>query len=316
MMISRRRLFGFALLSGFAVPAAAGAQVQDLLGLGQQWMDDNLDPAALRALRSGDPAQLDKVLAGLLKGFQGDYVLDLAAMQDVARLALPLLERDPRTRSYAPWLKSRLDYFQVADQLRTSLPPPRAVPGQPAVRPANPTPNQERQAWQKQVAQQPAPKGAAAWVPKLKPVVRDAGAPPELVWLAEIESSFDPAARSPAGAAGMYQLMGPTAQSLGLKLQPNDERLVPEKSARAAAVYLRKLHDQFKDWPLALAAYNAGPGRVAELLKRRRSTSFDGIAPTLPAETQMYVPKFEAVLKKREGVTLAALKMPSAKRSA
>ena len=212
MMISRRRLFGFALLSGFAVPAAAGAQVQDLLGLGQQWMDDNLDPAALRALRSGDPAQLDKVLAGLLKGFQGDYVLDLAAMQDVARLALPLLERDPRTRSYAPWLKSRLDYFQVADQLRTSLPPPRAVPGQPAVRLANPTPNQERQAWQKQVAQQPAPKGAAAWVPKLKPVVRDAGAPPELVWLAEIESSFDPAARSPAGAAGMYQLMGPTAQ--------------------------------------------------------------------------------------------------------
>jgi membrane-bound lytic murein transglycosylase D len=158
----------------------------------------------------------------------------------------------------------------------------------------------------------PAPKGAAAWVPKLKPVFSSAGCPPELVWLAEIESSFDPQARSPAGAVGMYQLMPATTQGLGLKLEPKDERLEPEKSAKAGATYLRQMFRQFKDWRLALAAYNAGPGKVSDILKRRRAASFDAIAPSLPAETQLYVPKFEAVLQKREKLALAALKMPAA----
>ncbi|MBL9126305.1 MAG: hypothetical protein JNL97_01600, partial [Verrucomicrobiales bacterium] len=63
------------------------------------------------------------------------------------------------------------------------------------------------------------------------------------------------------------------------------------------------------DWPLALAAYNAGPGRVADTLKRRRARSFDAIAPDLPAETQMYVPKFDAVLQRRERVSLATLRV-------
>ena len=80
-----------------------------------------------------------------------------------------------------------------------------------------------------------------------------------------------------------------------------DERLDAEKSARAAAKYLRRLHARFGDWRLAFAAYNAGENRVAELLKKHQAKTFDDISRHLPLETQMYVPKLEATLKKREG---------------
>jgi len=128
--------------------------------------------------------------------------------------------------------------------------------------------------------------------------------------VAEVESSFKPNARSPAGAVGLYQLMPATAQAQGLSLKPSDQRLDPERSAEAAAKYLRYLYPKFKDWRLALAAYNAGEGRVEKLLQKHRATSFDGVAQHLPAETQMYVPKIEAVVLKREGVELAQLKAP------
>lgn len=295
--------------------SAFGAQsrVEDLLGLGQRWLEDNLDSTVLDAVRSGDSSQIDRLLQGLAQGLQGDSVVELAGFRDAATLALPWLERDARTKAYVPWLRARLDYFRVAEVFKTRSKSVAPAPGQKSVPAPNPTPKQEREVWQEQVRKDPAPapKGAAVWVPKLKPVLRQAGAPPQLVWLAEIESSFEPTARSPAGAVGMFQLMGPTAQGLGLKLQPKDERLVPELSARAAGTYLRKLYVQFKEWRLALAAYNAGPGRVADLMKKRRATSYDAVAPVLPAETQMYVPKFEAVLAKREKTTLAALKLPA-----
>jgi membrane-bound lytic murein transglycosylase D len=109
----------------------------------------------------------------------------------------------------------------------------------------------------------------------------------------------------------MFQLMPATAKRYGLKTAwPWDQRLSPEPSARAAAQYLRYLHGHFKDWRLALAAYNAGEGRVQDLLTRQKANSFDGIASRLPAETQMYVPKIEATLLKREGLRLSELRTP------
>ena len=153
---------------------------------------------------------------------------------------------------------------------------------------------------------------AADYLPRLKQVFAAEKLPPELVWVAEVESSFNPAARSPAGAAGLFQLMPATARALSLSLRPQDERLETEKSARAAARYLRQLHGRFGDWRLALAAYNAGESRVEALLKKTKTRSFDAIASRLPAETQMYVPKVEATLRKREGIALAELKPPDA----
>jgi membrane-bound lytic murein transglycosylase D len=308
--MNRRRFL--AAITPMALVLPARAQLEELLDAGRQLLEENLDPELLRALEAGDLARVEGFLNDAILRFQGEYVLDLAQLRDTAGIALQLLEAHPETRSYASWLRSRMDYFDVADDLERALPatkPAGATAERPAPRPI-PTPEQQRKAWKQKSERRPVPRQATDWVPRLKPVFRQAGAPPALVWLAEIESSFDPRARSPVGAAGLYQLMPETARGLGLKLKPTDERLVPEKNARAAATYLRQLHRQFKDWRLALAAYNAGPGRISQLLKRRRAQSFDAIAPSLPAETQMYVPKFETVLRKREGVALSSLQLP------
>jgi membrane-bound lytic murein transglycosylase D len=89
-----------------------------------------------------------------------------------------------------------------------------------------------------------------------------------------------------------------------------DERLNPEKSAKAAASLLKILHHDFGDWRLALAAYNAGDGRVHGLIGKQRPMSFDAIATRLPAETQLYVPKVEATVKRRTGRSLGELQIP------
>jgi membrane-bound lytic murein transglycosylase D len=129
------------------------------------------------------------------------------------------------------------------------------------------------------------------------------GVPPEVAWLAEVESTLDPAARSPAGAKGLFQLMPVTARSLGLSTFLPDDRTNAQKSARAAARYLAGLHEKFGDWPLAFAAYNSGEGRVRRLLEAHGAKSFADIAEVLPVETRMYVPKVCATIAVRTGVT-------------
>jgi membrane-bound lytic murein transglycosylase D len=76
---------------------------------------------------------------------------------------------------------------------------------------------------------------------------------------------------------------------------------------------LRRLHGRFGSWPLALAAYNAGEGRVSRLLTARKATTFAAIAADLPAETRLYVPKVLATLALREGIALGALPAPAPK---
>jgi membrane-bound lytic murein transglycosylase D len=151
------------------------------------------------------------------------------------------------------------------------------------------------------------PASAKEYVPELKPIFIAQQVPPQLVWVAEVESSFDPGAESPAGAAGLFQLMPDTARRFGLSLWPRDQRYQPEPCATASARYLRNLHDRFKDWRLALAAYNAGEGTVQKVLERYQSDSYDAIAEHLPAETQMYVPRVEAIVMRREGAKLEDL---------
>jgi membrane-bound lytic murein transglycosylase D len=104
--------------------------------------------------------------------------------------------------------------------------------------------------------------------------------------------------------------MPATAKRFGLSLWPRDQRFQTEPSATASAQYLKYLYGRFKDWRLALAAYNAGEGAVQKLLDRYKTRSYDVIAEHLPAGTQMYVPRIEAILLQREGANLEQLSAP------
>jgi soluble lytic murein transglycosylase-like protein len=119
------------------------------------------------------------------------------------------------------------------------------------------------------------------------------GVPLELLVVAEVESGFDPQAISPKGARGPWQLMPATAERFGLRVDKLvDERTQPQLSTRAAARYLRELHEQFGDWLLALAAYNAGEQRVAKAVERGGTRDFWQLSQQrlLPEETRRYVP--------------------------
>jgi membrane-bound lytic murein transglycosylase D len=277
----------------------------DVVQSAQDWARANLDDDALRVLQSADREKVRQFLNEIQEQFQGVHVIDLAQLKDAARTLLPVLESHEETLPYAKWLKARLDYLETAEQLRVIVPAPESGPGHEAA--PNPPPEREREIWVRKLSNRPWPEGAKAYVTKLKPIFTEENVPPELVWIAEVESSFDPAARSPAGAVGLFQLMPATAREYGLRTWPFDQRRQAGPSARAAARYLGHLHEQFKDWRLAVAAYNAGEGTVQSLLKRHHADTYDAIATQLPAETQMFVPKVEATLWRRESVRLSAL---------
>jgi membrane-bound lytic murein transglycosylase D len=305
-----KRIFHFGLFLLFAVAAFGQDEVitlDDLMHSAQEWAQTNLDENVLRALQRADQDKVNQFFRDLEKQFHGEYVVGLGALKGAARTMVPILDNYEETQPYAVWLKSRLDYLDVADELRLIIPAPKTEPGQPPKPIPNPPPEKEREIWIKKLADRPWPDSAKPYVSRLKPIFTDQKVPPELVWIAEVESSFDPRARSPVGAAGMFQLMPATAKRFGLRRWPLDERLKPEESARAAAQYLHLLHGQFKDWRLALAAYNAGEGTVQGLLRRQKIQSFDAISGHLPAETQMYVPRVEATILRREGIHLSQI---------
>lgn len=123
--------------------------------------------------------------------------------------------------------------------------------------------------------------------------------PAGLAYLPVIESAYLPTLTSRAGAHGIWQFMPETAREYGLRVDWwVDERADPDRSTRAAAAYLKDLHRMFDDWPLALAAYNCGPGRVRRTLNETGATTFWELleAAALPKETRGYVPTFFATL--------------------
>ena len=121
--------------------------------------------------------------------------------------------------------------------------------------------------------------------------------PSDLVYLSLVESGFNPYAYSRAKATGPWQFMKGTAKVYGLRVDSYvDERRDPIKSTVAAARYLRDLYDLFGTWPLAMAAYNAGEGKVMRALNKARAESFSEISKTrlIRRETKEYVPRFMA----------------------
>lgn len=282
-------------------------QTEELIQSVEDWMQENLDESVLDQLGI-DQHRVRKFFSELRRHFAGTYVYDLGALKETATRLLPVLEQFEETDPYAVWLRTHLDYFDTANVLRREM-TPSPTPNAP-VRLPSPSPQLQRSVWVRQLEKRPLPPLAENHLPRLKQIFVEERMPPELVWVAEVESSFDPKARSPAGAAGLFQLMPNTARALKLSAWPRDERLQPEKNARAAARYLRNLYNRFGDWRLALAAYNAGETRVDNLLKQNKARTFDAIAHRLPAETQMFVPKIETTLQRREGCVLTDLKLP------
>lgn len=119
--------------------------------------------------------------------------------------------------------------------------------------------------------------------------------PIELRALPIIESALNPTAISRAGAAGLWQFMPGTGKVCGLEINSLvDERLDPARSTQAACKYLRGLYDIYHNWPLALAAYNCGPGNVNKAMARSGGKNFWEIYDFLPRETRGYVPAFIA----------------------
>ena len=141
--------------------------------------------------------------------------------------------------------------------------------------------------------------------------VEKRGMPMEIALLPMIESAFNPLAKSPMQASGIWQFMPATGRVFGLQQNAwYDGRRDILEATNAALDYLQKLHGMFGDWELALAAYNCGEGCVAKAQMRAAGNSYNAIR--LPKETRNYVPKLVAVRNiimnpERFGINLAAL---------
>ena len=113
-------------------------------------------------------------------------------------------------------------------------------------------------------------KRANRYFPLIEPILREEGLPDDLKYLAVIESSLNPLARSGAGAAGMWQFMKGTGRDYGLEVNDNiDERYHIEKSTRAACAYLREAYAKYGSWLCVAASYNTGQGRITQQLQKQ-----------------------------------------------
>ena len=134
------------------------------------------------------------------------------------------------------------------------------------------------------------------------------GIPIQLKYLAVVESDLKTKARSKVGAVGPWQLMPSTARILGLKVNSRvDERKNYYKSSKAAARYLKDLHDEYGDWLLVFAAYNSGEGPVNSAIKISGTRNYWKLQSLLPEETREYVEKFIATCYYFEGTYTPSL---------
>ena len=150
------------------------------------------------------------------------------------------------------------------------------------------------------VVNQPAQVGlwqrrAREFFPLIESELKAAGLPDDLKYLAVAESDLRPWVVSPAGALGLWQFMPVTARRFGLTVNESlDQRHLPENLLGAAKAYLKTLHGLFGgDWRLAMAAYNAGEGRIKKALADQGGRDYTQL--DLPLETERYVFRIAAI---------------------
>ncbi len=113
-------------------------------------------------------------------------------------------------------------------------------------------------------------KRANRYFPVVEPILKENGIPDDFKYLMVIESSLSPLAKSPAGAAGLWQFMPATGRQFGLEVGDQvDERYHIEKSTRAACRYLKEAYAKYKDWMSVSASYNAGQARISGQLDKQ-----------------------------------------------
>ncbi|MFA6237962.1 MAG: transglycosylase SLT domain-containing protein [Bacteriovorax sp.] len=139
---------------------------------------------------------------------------------------------------------------------------------------------------------------AGRYAPVIGSILAENGLPRDLIFLAMAESGFNNSAKSSAKAVGTWQFMPATGKNYSLTQNWYvDERRDPIKATVAAAQYLAKLYNDFGDWEIATAAYNAGEGKLGRAIKKYKSTDFWQLAKGryLKSETKNYVPKIMAL---------------------
>lgn len=296
-----------AALSAAEPPPKPAPGPDELYQAGKELFDEYASDEIKQDYEFPSREEWDAFAQRLQRALDGDNLAELAVYEPEARAALAALRVLPGYEDYADWLAVRVDYIEAA-KAAGKLPSVKPKPG-PVSAPGAGIPYYDL--WVERIKARARPPRAGELMPALSRAFGAEGVPAEVAWLAESESTLDPAARSPAGAKGLFQLMPETARALGLSTFLPDERTDADKSARAAARYLKTLHGKFGDWPLAFAAYNAGEGRVRRLLASRKAKTFAEISSALPSETRMYVPKVCATIAVRAGVTPEKLAPPS-----
>lgn len=282
--------------------------LEDLLNAGQELWEEHAPPELQEEYRLPTMEEVEAFLADFEADLAEGNIQRLAAYAPEAKLALQALRHFQGGDSLADWLEPRIDFLIAAEGIqqreqRPTPPAPPQKPGAPKPPPQTSQPPEFSQPyWDQVIAKRARPKSADRYLPVFKKAFISKGVPPELAWLSEVESSLNLNARSPVGAYGPFQFMPATAERFGLRIGSPDERSHPRKSAEAAASYLAILYKQFRSWPLALAAYNAGEGRVARALKAAGASTFEEVSTSLPTETRMYVPKVLATITARESI--------------